>query len=112
MGTEKRGAWRNGRRTTEDVRTWSMKRVLLVLRRVGCGKANCHRCPHGPYFYLVTYSRGKPRTWYLGKRLEGELVHRDGLVETMVRTLREKYGIPVLASDAYLEFLKGEGDHE
>lgn len=95
-------------KSTEDVYTWSMRRVQLVLRRVKCGKVNCHRCPHGPYYYLVTWSGGKPKTWYLGKQLHGRLVHRDGLVESMVRSIQERYGVPEVSRDAYDLWLRGE----
>ena len=35
-------------------------------RRVSCGKANCRKCPHGPYAYLK-YPSGKSK--YLGKKV-------------------------------------------
>lgn len=39
--------------------------------RIPCNKPNCGRCPHGPYWYLVTW-RGMRRTqWYIGRRLLG-----------------------------------------
>lgn len=39
-----------------------------LLRSVSCGKNNCNKCPHGPYWYLqLTTATGKRRLRYLGK---------------------------------------------
>lgn len=41
-----------------------------LLRSVSCGKNNCNRCPHGPYWYLqLTTATGKRRLRYLGKEV-------------------------------------------
>lgn len=47
---------------TQDGQTWQ-------LRRVYCGKPNCHRCPHGPYWYKLVNRGpgGTPRWRYAGK---------------------------------------------
>ena len=47
---------------TADGQTWQ-------LRWVYCGKPNCHRCPHGPYWYKLAYrgAGGTPRWRYAGK---------------------------------------------
>lgn len=38
------------------------------LRRVTCGKPNCTRCPHGPYWYLVIRLRkGGSVKRYIGR---------------------------------------------
>jgi hypothetical protein len=34
---------------------------------VRCGKENCTRCPHGPYWYAYWNEDGKRRSRYLGK---------------------------------------------
>ena len=41
--------------------------VKLRSQRVRCGKANCTRCPHGPYWYAYWWEGGKRRSKYLGK---------------------------------------------
>jgi len=41
--------------------------VKIRSQEVRCGKANCSRCPHGPYFYAYWWEDGKRRTRYLGK---------------------------------------------
>lgn len=34
---------------------------------VRCGKPNCSRCPHGPYWYAHWREDGKRRSRYLGR---------------------------------------------
>lgn len=37
-----------------------------------CGKSNCTRCPHGPYWYaIISVGQGKPIKRYIGKHLKG-----------------------------------------
>lgn len=44
-----------------------MPDVKLRRRAVKCGKSNCSRCPHGPYWYAYWWEDGKRRSRYLGK---------------------------------------------
>jgi hypothetical protein len=41
--------------------------VRLRKQHVRCGKSNCTRCPHGPYWYAYWTEGGKRRSKYLGK---------------------------------------------
>jgi len=43
----------------------------IVYRRekVRCGKENCRRCPHGPYWYGYQRTNGKVVSFYVGKEL-------------------------------------------
>jgi hypothetical protein len=41
-------------------------KVTFRLEDVRCGKANCTRCPHGPYWYAYWREDGKVRKRYLG----------------------------------------------
>ena len=41
--------------------------VKLRSQKVRCGKDNCTRCPHGPYWYAYWWEDGKRRSKYLGK---------------------------------------------
>ena len=41
--------------------------VKVRSQLVRCGKANCTRCPHGPYWYAYWTEDGKRRSKYLGK---------------------------------------------
>src|SRR5207249_2499036 len=43
--------------------------VKVTYRReeVRCGKANCTRCPHGPYWYAYWREGGRLRSRYIGK---------------------------------------------
>ncbi|MGH2721642.1 MAG: hypothetical protein ACRDJO_08570, partial [Actinomycetota bacterium] len=56
---ERRGA----RRVPEGAR------VTYRLERVRCGKENCSRCPHGPYWYAYWREDGRVRSRYIGRRL-------------------------------------------
>ncbi len=42
-------------------------KVALRRQMVRCGKANCTRCPHGPYWYAYWREDGRRRSRYLGK---------------------------------------------
>ena len=44
----------------------SGSKVTFRLEAVRCGKANCTRCPHGPYWYAYWREDGKLRKRYLG----------------------------------------------
>ena len=46
-------------------------RVRLQARLVRCGKPNCTRCPHGPYWYAYWTEAGRRRSRYVGKLGEG-----------------------------------------
>ncbi|HHC09301.1 MAG TPA: hypothetical protein ENK55_11380 [Actinobacteria bacterium] len=41
--------------------------VRLRRQMVRCGKENCSRCPHGPYWYAYWTENGRRRSRYLGK---------------------------------------------
>ncbi len=36
---------------------------------VRCGKPNCTKCPHGPYWYVYWKENGRTRSRYVGRRL-------------------------------------------
>jgi hypothetical protein len=36
---------------------------------VRCGKPNCTRCPHGPYWYAYWKENGRTRSRYVGRAL-------------------------------------------
>lgn len=41
-----------------------------ALKNIVCGKDNCSRCPHGPYWYVTMHLRnGKKVQKYIGKSL-------------------------------------------
>ena len=42
-------------------------KVRFREQSVRCGKENCTRCPHGPYWYAYWYENGRRRSSYLGK---------------------------------------------
>lgn len=43
--------------------------VTYVQYRVPCGKRNCTKCPHGPYWYAFLWHRGRVKERYIGKQL-------------------------------------------
>lgn len=45
------------------------------LKTTTCGKKNCTKCPHGPYWYMIIHLRdGRKPVKYVGKSLpEGVL---------------------------------------
>ena len=58
--------------------------MVLRLAKIPCGKVNCGKCPHGPYWYLEFRSRGKWRHRYIGKELGGARLDGDPALARMV----------------------------
>lgn len=54
-------------RGCEDLARYKGRGFTLILRKVACGKPNCTKCPHGPYWYYCYARRGKPVTVYVGR---------------------------------------------
>lgn len=46
-------------------------KVTFRQESVRCGRANCTRCPHGPYWYAYWREGGRVRSRYIGKQLPG-----------------------------------------
>jgi len=46
-------------------------KITYRREEVRCGKANCTRCPHGPYWYAYWREDGKLRSRYLGSAKAG-----------------------------------------
>ena len=44
-------------------------KVTYRQERVRCGRPNCSRCPHGPYWYAYWREGGRLRSRYIGKEL-------------------------------------------
>lgn len=42
--------------------------VTYRQEHVRCGRENCGRCPHGPYWYAYWREDGKVRSRYIGKQ--------------------------------------------
>lgn len=75
----------------------------LEHERVNCGR--CKRCleggrHHGPYWYLYTYSGGKMRSRYVGRRLFGDAAGELGREDLAERTPEEVY--PELYPEEYV----------
>lgn len=43
--------------------------ITFRYETVRCGKANCTRCPHGPYWYAYWKEDGRTRSRYVGRSL-------------------------------------------
>lgn len=55
---------------TNVVKSFQVGGFEYELKNISCGKANCNRCPHGPYWYMKFKTRhGKSVLKYLGKSL-------------------------------------------
>ena len=52
-------------------------KVTYQLERVKCGKPNCQKCPHGPYWYGYKRVGGKLKSFYVGKELPKETKNRE-----------------------------------
>lgn len=63
MSEVKEKEWRG----CEDLARYQGDGFTIVLRRVACGKDNCTKCPHGPYWYYVYAVRGNAKTVYVGR---------------------------------------------
>jgi len=59
---------------TKGIDFGSAPQVSLRSQYVKCGKANCTRCPHGPYWYAYWTEGGRRRSRYVGK-LEDEALN-------------------------------------
>jgi hypothetical protein len=44
-------------------------KVTYRQEQVRCGRENCTRCPHGPYWYAYWREGGRLRSRYIGKEL-------------------------------------------
>ncbi len=47
----------------------SIGSITFRYETVRCGKANCTRCPHGPYWYAYWKEGGRTRSRYVGRAL-------------------------------------------
>lgn len=47
-------------------------KVSYRQRMVECGKAECTRCPHGPYWYATWREGDRVRTRYIGRAQPGD----------------------------------------
>lgn len=45
-------------------------KVSMRRQWVRCGKAECTRCPHGPYWYAYWTEDGRRRSRYVGRLLD------------------------------------------
>lgn len=43
--------------------------ITFRYETVRCGKDNCSRCPHGPYWYAYWKENGRTRSRYIGRTL-------------------------------------------
>ena len=67
------------RRVVQERRTTLPQRAVTAEQQFGsltfryetvrCGKKNCTRCPHGPYWYVYWKEGGRTRSRYVGRSL-------------------------------------------
>jgi hypothetical protein len=58
--------------------TGAAGKVTYRQEQVRCGRANCTRCPHGPYWYAYWREDGRLRSRYIGKELPAERADHAG----------------------------------
>ncbi len=75
-------------------------KFFLRLVMLTCGKRNCTKCPHGPYWYFGYSHRRKVRQIYLGKTLLGERTLKHPDILAVVRAATKDRGIEPIAKDA------------
>lgn len=52
---------------------FTFRTVVYQLKLINCGKKQCKRCPHGPYWYaIIPIGAKKPAVRYIGKELHGD----------------------------------------
>ena len=56
-------------------------KVTYRQEHVRCGRDNCTRCPHGPYWYAYWREEGRLRSRYIGKELPADDPGPPGLKE-------------------------------
>lgn len=47
-------------------------KVSMRQQMVRCGKRDCTKCPHGPYWYAYWTENGKRKSRYVGRLLDEE----------------------------------------
>lgn len=85
---------------TREVVTIRYTKFFLRLVYLPCGKSNCKKCPHGPYWYFGYSHQRKVRQLYLGKTLLGERALRHPEILEVVGEVQRQMGVPVLAKEA------------
>lgn len=68
-----RGAGRKSPKGQKGERQFETTLGSLTFRyeTVRCGKENCTKCPHGPYWYVYWKENGRTRSRYVGRTLPG-----------------------------------------
>ncbi len=79
------------RRVVQERRSSLRQRAITAEQQIGsltfryetvrCGKPNCTRCPHGPYWYVYWKEDGRTRSRYVGRSLpeKARKVHEQKL---------------------------------
>ncbi len=62
--------------------------ITFRYETVRCGKQNCTRCPHGPYWYAYWKEGGRTRSRYVGRMLpdKARAAHEAKLKARMERS--------------------------
>ncbi len=57
---------------------------------VRCGKKNCSRCPHGPYWYVYWKEEGRTRSRYVGRTLPVGVSAQRTINHSSIRSQRKR----------------------
>lgn len=97
---------------TKEVVTIRYSKFFLRLVYLPCGRGNCTKCPHGPYWYFGYCHQRKVRQIYLGKTLLGEKALRHPEILEVVGEVQRQMGVPVLAKEAAALYRDETGKRE
>lgn len=89
-----------------DLAEWRIGKIRLVLRHIYCGKANCSKCPHGPYWYIRYRRNGRPFSRYLGRSISEAA---DGLGAREAERIAAKFNLCDRAVDQWRAMQEVEG---
>lgn len=101
------------RETPEGVLRWKGVKEVVVIRQGGnflrlvylpCGRSNCTKCPHGPYWYFGYTHRRKVRQIYIGKSLMNDRILRKPEMYAHVQEAMKEVGVPAVGKDAERHF--------
>lgn len=66
---------RRGKEWGKIVESYTSGNTIYQRKHVWCGKPNCTRCPHGPYWYAkINIGKGNPIIRYIGKNLPAVII--------------------------------------
>jgi len=91
--------------TRTTVQMFRDEGVTFLKMLVPCGRVNCRKCPHGPYWYARYWIGSKMRERYVGKSLTRWAETVGGVSAERLAALKEK-------EELLAESEVGDGDRD